>query len=357
LVGNLIDRLSRNLQDRQTIGLPVGPDTSRLIAELVGAAIDVEIQKKLNSVEGRGIRFVDDFTLGCSDRAEAEKAIAVIRKAANLFELDLNSEKTSINGVRAAPPGGWKVFIRSIVPKPPFTPASMEIFVFRVAELARQLPDVNVEKFAIQNARRTFVECESWKIAENYLISVYKENSTVIDIMVEIFILRHQSKGDVSLKSVASFIETRLPLLCDQRRIGEASWLLFMAIALDLRIKARSVEGFFGEDDSLSAVLIGDASAKAIIEGKMDFSGWNKHLTTESLDGEMWLYAYETTSKSLNGSAAGDRFIKTHRYFSALSDKKIEFYRSGQGIVGMARVLHRRKLGKCGRTSRRGRLQ
>jgi hypothetical protein len=47
LVGNLIDLLVRNAQDGQTVGLPVGPDTSRFIAEIVGTAIDRSIQKTL----------------------------------------------------------------------------------------------------------------------------------------------------------------------------------------------------------------------------------------------------------------------------------------------------------------------
>jgi hypothetical protein len=52
LYGNLIDLLCRNAQDGQTIGLPVGPDTSRLIAEIVAAAMDVQLQGRLGSRAG-----------------------------------------------------------------------------------------------------------------------------------------------------------------------------------------------------------------------------------------------------------------------------------------------------------------
>lgn len=344
LVGNLIDRLSRNLQDGQTIGLPVGPDTSRLIAELVGAAIDVHVQKATKTIDGRGIRFVDDFTLGCADKVEADRAVAIIRRAVNEFELDLNSEKTSVSAGTTVPPGGWKALVRSLVPVSSSSADDLEIFFFKISDLARQMPDINVERYAMQNARRAIVQCDSWKPAENYLISAYKANATLINLLVELFILREQSGHGVSTKTLASFVEARLPLLCDQRRNGEAVWLLFMAIVLKIPLKARSVEPYFTENDPLIALLIADAKSQQLISGKVDFSNWNKHLTTDSLDDEMWLYAYESTLKNLNTSSTGDGFVRAHRYFSKLLERKIEFYRSGEGVSDISSILHRRRL-------------
>ena len=48
LTGNQIDRLVRNTQDRQSMGIPVGPDSSLVMAEIIGAAID----QKLPEVQG-----------------------------------------------------------------------------------------------------------------------------------------------------------------------------------------------------------------------------------------------------------------------------------------------------------------
>ena len=47
LLGNLIDQAVRNTQDQQTMGIPVGPDTSDLISELVGVALDLSLLKIL----------------------------------------------------------------------------------------------------------------------------------------------------------------------------------------------------------------------------------------------------------------------------------------------------------------------
>jgi hypothetical protein len=171
LIGNLIDLLCRNSQDGQTIGLPVGPDTSRMIAELVGAAIDREIRKKHKLLRSDAMRFVDDFCFGCNSIASAEKIAASVRRFVNDYELDLNNEKTLILTTKSAHPGGWKTYIRSIIPTKPYTKESIDVFLYHIDRLVVENPTINIERFAIQNARRVFVECADWRRVEQYLVS------------------------------------------------------------------------------------------------------------------------------------------------------------------------------------------
>jgi hypothetical protein len=84
MYGNLLDLLVRNAQDGQTIGLPVGPDTSRLLAEVIGTAVDRAIQIALKGKRNwspkqrGGMRFVDDYTFGCASQQEAEIIVAAV---------------------------------------------------------------------------------------------------------------------------------------------------------------------------------------------------------------------------------------------------------------------------------------
>jgi len=45
LAGNQLDTFLRATQARQSIGLPVGPDSSLILAEIIGTSIDETIQK------------------------------------------------------------------------------------------------------------------------------------------------------------------------------------------------------------------------------------------------------------------------------------------------------------------------
>jgi len=131
-------------------------------------------------------------------------------------------------------------------------------------------------------------------------------------------------------------------LCANNKKNGEAVWFLFLVITLKLEISAKCLRGFFDEDDPLIALLIADAVAKGLIQGAVSFARWNRSLTAESLDGPMWLYAYETTLKSINTSSKTSH-VTGHRYFGNLYDKKIEFYRSGEGIYSISSVLKKRK--------------
>ena len=110
--GNMIDLLCRNAQDGQTIGLPVGPDTSRLIAEVVASAVDAHLQQRL-SIGGRDAsRYVDDYTLSSPERASGEELLAALRQSAAVFELELNSEKSAIYSTSYRQNAGWQQAVR-----------------------------------------------------------------------------------------------------------------------------------------------------------------------------------------------------------------------------------------------------
>ena len=56
-----LDKALRNVSDGQTMGVPIGPDTSFLAAEIVLAAVDRELGSKIRL---RGHRYLDDYELG-----------------------------------------------------------------------------------------------------------------------------------------------------------------------------------------------------------------------------------------------------------------------------------------------------
>lgn len=94
LYGNRLDLWVRETQDKQTGGIPVGPDSSFLLAEVVASAIDHELSTKLDGL--KGTRYIDDYHLYFLSRADAERGLAELHRIAGMFELDINSFKTQI---------------------------------------------------------------------------------------------------------------------------------------------------------------------------------------------------------------------------------------------------------------------
>lgn len=349
LYGNVIDLLVRNGQGGQTIGIPVGPDTSRLIGEVVGSAIDRSIQKtlKLNwkaktSAERRAMRFVDDYTVGCSSGVEADKVIATIREAVNSFELELNNLKTRAKASSPFMVSGWREHLREFLPtKAPFDPGTLNRYFYNTHLVARDNTDVDVVKYAIKAATRVFLETDSWTLTEEYLLSAYRQSATVLPRLVEILILRQMSRKDVSIRLITDFVNTRLPALADLQKNGEIVWLLFLCISLELKLNKRCVARLLAVEDGAIALLVSDVYRIGLIPATTSFAGWNAFLTPEGLDGPMWLYAYESTLKMLNG-VASDSHVTSHPWFSQLLSRKIDFYRSGSDHLNAHEVLRTR---------------
>jgi hypothetical protein len=93
-LGNRLDVAVRKGQDNQTLGIPVGPDTSRILAEIIGVSIDQYVRENLGIDQTRAFRNIDDWYIGFDNAGEAEDAIATLATGCRMFELELNADKT-----------------------------------------------------------------------------------------------------------------------------------------------------------------------------------------------------------------------------------------------------------------------
>ncbi len=93
---NSIDRSLQLCQSRETFGLPVGPDTSRVIAEVLMSGVEGD-QEYLALTDNRtALRLIDDFVIGFDNRDDAIRTLRALRKALWKFNLQLNEEKTGV---------------------------------------------------------------------------------------------------------------------------------------------------------------------------------------------------------------------------------------------------------------------
>ena len=218
--------------------------------------------------------------------------------------------------------------IRSLLPPARADRARLLQYFYRVETAVRAHPEANVQKFTLQNARVQFLQTTEWRLIEDYLLSSYRQNPTVLPVVLEMLVLRHLNKRDVNVERVGSFVNARLSTLTQLHRHGEICWLLFLCIVLRAPIRAIAVSELFGVEDSTLAILISDAKRLGLIQGTVDQSSWDRSLTADGLRSSMWLYAYESALKHLN-SAGSKGTVTSDPYFTPLLSLNIEFYRSG----------------------------
>lgn len=341
LYGNVIDLLVRNAQDGQTVGIPVGPDTSRLLAEVLASAIDEHLQQRLGIGSRDSSRYIDDYTLSSPDNGTGEELLAATRQAAALYELELNSDKSGIFPTSHRQNSGWQQAARAhlprVAPGERVETAMLQHFLYQLGRVCIDHPDVNVEKYGLQHARSALVNASDWNALLFSLINAYRRNPTVVSLLVEACLLRQAAFRDVSKENLTEFIEGRIPVLARENRTGEIVWLLFLAIRLGLTLPANRLSPLFLIENALVALLVVCMDARGLVAGTVDRSTWDQSLTREGLRGPMWLYCYEAVAGGL--ISVSDDFITQDPYFSLLHSKHVSFLDVERGYDSIALTL------------------
>ncbi len=340
--GNLLDLFCRNAQDGQTIGLPVGPDTSRLVAEVIASALDEKLSEIIQIEDLDASRYIDDYTIAVASGLSGDSLIAAVRQAAAFYELELNNDKSAVDLTSKRPSTGWKQAAIAHVPRSDKTTNSFLRFFYEVGRVCNDHPELNVEKFAFQNARSAFVNADEWSVLQSHLTNAYRRNSTLISFLVEVLVLREIEHGDVDKAKLAGFLERRLPELAQENRTGEIIWLLFLVIRLGVELPSNKLSRLFQLENSMVALMLTYASNSGTVLGVVDHSTWQQHLSSQGLKGSMWLYAYESIRNGTNPST--DRtFIEQDPFFSALLNRNVKFFDPERGFASMGSALRLRR--------------
>jgi len=340
--GNLLDLYCRNAQDGQTIGLPVGPDTSRLIAEVVASAVDKELAQIVQIEDQDASRYIDDYTVAVASGQSGDSVIAAVRQAAANFELELNNDKSEVHLTSRRPSTGWKQAALAQIPRADRSTNSFLRFFYEVGRVCAEHPELNVEKFSFQNARSSFVNSDEWGGLQSHLINAYRRNSTLISLLVELLILRQVEHHDVDKIKLAAFLERRLPELAQENRTGEIIWLLLLIIRIEIQVSAERISPLFRLENSMIALMVTYAGHQGTISGEIEHGTWHRHLTSQGLRSPMWLYAYESVRNRTN--PLSDRaFIEQDPFFSLLLNRNIKFFDPFRGFDSIGSTLRVRK--------------
>lgn len=323
LCGNLIDEAVRNTQDKQTLGIPVGPVTSDLISELLGTSLDVELSTIHPGL--RGLRYVDDYYLYFATRSEAEAALAELHGVANHFAVEINPLKTRISELPEPIQPSWKSELRSHVIRSGNEDGDLIDFFSRAFENASKYPGNNVLKYAVKHSAGFTIPEDNWALYESLLVgSLVAEPSlapTLAPILVE-----YSSKGykfdlpklQEALAEIASY-HSRF------RQGFEVAWALWISKLFGVVLP----EAIWGDvslvDDAVVALLALDLRSSGLAD-KLDPGLWSQHMEGNHLYSENWLIAYEALIKGWLPSKKGDDYVGADDFFRALSEFDVQFY-------------------------------
>ena len=326
LLGNRLDIFAQRCQGGQTRGLPIGPDTSRVLSEILLTSVDLELEKQLGAL--RGFRSVDDYELTFRHRSDAETALGVLQSVLSNYELQLNEGKTRILELPLPLEETWPLQLKNL------QFSSVHSFQIRdlisyfslAFELASKHPTDSVLRYAIARVSSETFHSTTWPTYQDLLIqAALTEPGSLRYVLSEL--RKYQQEGYPIAKDQLQ--ETLDQLILRHQPLGhgsEVAWAVWVAITLEISLMKSSVDRLVEINDPLIPLLALHAESKNLTPSGLEKSKWSSLMTTEDLWGQNWLLCYEANVKGWLPSVQTKDHVNADVCFSFLKSKGVSFY-------------------------------
>jgi hypothetical protein len=322
LLGNRLDLALRNAQAQQTIGIPIGPDTSLAVAEILAAAVDERLPQY---VQENSHRYIDDLECGFTHASEAESAIASIQNAFAEFELSLNPRKTHVTELPLPLEAFWVPHLRLFPIGAKSQRTDLLGFFGRAFELARANREEAILKYAIQRMRSVRVSAVNWPLYEDLLMNCLAvESGTTPSVASELYRYRasHPLNRDRIARAFGNLISHHAP----QHHGSEVAWSIWFLADSGLDISAETAKVALAVPDSIVALCLLHARSLGRVQPGVDWAPLEALMTQDELLGPNWLIAYEAAIKGWLPSATGRDHIAAVPQFDVMRARNVSFY-------------------------------
>lgn len=326
LLGNILDTCVRNGQDQQTAGIPIGPDTSLIIAELILCAVDQAMPRKLLT---NAFRYVDDYEFAFHSQGEAEDALGELQEKLADFELSLNPEKTRIVALPQVLEAPWAEELRAMPIRPSKAgPQATDLIRYFdcVFNYVHTFPNEHVVHYALQRVRSLALKKENWDLFEDLLIQSIMIQPGAIRYAIPILGEYQQIGYRVHKQKLSRMIHAMIDVHARQGHGSEVAWSLWAAILFEIKINKTAAKKLGEMDDCVVALLALDTQSRGLIDGGVAFPKWQACMTTESLYDRQWLLAYEANVKGWPPSVAGGDHVSHDKSINHLKAHGVSFY-------------------------------
>lgn len=296
---NKLDHILRHGQDLQTVGIPVGPDASRYIAEVIAVAIDVLFNDKHAGSDVAVLRHVDDVWIGAHSHADAEHALWRYREALREFELDINESKTRIYAEEFSYTDAWPMDVGSRLEQAIDAGDKLRSALEYAFAKAVESNDDGVLKFAIRQLDRAHLKPAQWSAVQPFLMRCAVHFGHTVDYVVRFLVWRKQVHDDLDEKR---WFPILTGVLDRQARLGndsEVCWLLFAALRLKIPISPDTAQKIVANCGALSIV----AALHSPVSAPFAEAAFAR-LQQDTDNGPLWPLKLEWVTHQLNGHAA-----------------------------------------------------
>lgn len=354
-IGDEIDIASRESQEDQTIGIPVGPDTSFIIAELILAHVDKFIEEETDI---SACRYFDDYYIYTDSKERADNILKKIEQILFEYNLEINESKVSIKEYPFHFVEDFTIELRNFNLKNNFEYSIKQYFsiVWKFASHSlHKKSQIFNYSFSIFDSdifdRTYFTIPANWKIFEDLMLKSLLTCPSIIDIVYRIILRRSEIGGTLTTRTIDRLqiiISNIIDSHTETNESFEVSWSLWMCKVFNLNITKNQALNILLMRDSITRLILLDIIHSKIPTLKKELTfelrDLCRGLVREGVLGANWLLLYEGVLKGwLNINV---RRIKRNHYFNILYRENITFYDSNISlkIQSIEYVFDRRKM-------------
>lgn len=324
---NNLDKAVGAGQEGQTIGIPIGPDTSRIISELIAVEVEQIAKGYIPDLDSRAVRYVDDMLIGLDDKDSTQTALSGITAALYEYDLEINAEKTITVGIGYRHAPEWINYIRNynISTSERRQREDLDSYFEQSIFLADSNHRDNVLLFATKRAATFSVLPGNMEHLVRWFLYIARRSPSCLSFVAEHLSANH-STISASHSEIEQYILQQIPIKADVAHTDELAWLLFWAREAKIILPAAILKKATGLRNSTIALLIMDIRSTGRISGRISDAYWKQSATELGLKSEMWMVAYEATLKGWWGTQPAKSFASGHTFFGELWQRGIEFY-------------------------------
>lgn len=334
---DMTDVFSRSILNNQTIGIPIGPDTSRLISEVLLSRIDIELANKFGRLAG--LRYIDDYEFAFATRSEAEEVLSYLQRLLNDFELALNANKTAILDLPDLLDPPWTSKIRVFVFRDAGVTGQrndLTAYFDMVFDFIKKYPNEGILKYAIARLQGVNIVRENWPLFQNLLIHcIVIEPACIPQVCDQITHYRTKHfpiKKHLWSSCLNRIVSERVPL----GQSSEAAWAIWFMKLLGITLHAKSAKAVGdGEDSVVGLMALGLASIG--LANPAHLTGLNRFSIATGLFENQWLLCYQGNLMGWLGPHSGPANLYCDPVFAYLEAQNVSFFEIGATLPAPVR--------------------
>jgi hypothetical protein len=348
--GSLADRLDvlvRSCNRNQTVGIPIGPETSRILAEIVSSRIDFDFSNHASvaTKSGKGIdpktvdRLQDDWTVGTTSLERAENILSVITKCYREYGLEINGAKTSVTHILKADALNWKSEISAFLSHRRGALQGVRLVEFLTLCLQLQLdaPSAPVLNYALSIVEGYKFRTDDIDSIETFLLKAAAIAPASLDRICRVILNIDHQTGALSKRRLTSrFIELAERYM-ENGSLYEVIWLLYTVRGLKQPfLSKRIIDLSESAQSSALRLLLLDMDQLGLCVKPPPKSTWETDISIERcLKDWTWLYSYESVRK---GWLKGPTGFLNCPFLKPMNARDVEFYDPKRNVARSASV-------------------